>query len=136
MKTFKLKHLEVMANDKEGIVRGAVDLYEGLVINREEEQGWIIEAFISNKHLAYFKRIEAAAELMLKVKITREDNDPAFFITKIVGINEISEEKMNVLFQGEVVDHRKSKIEDMLRMIIEEGYQGESLLAKFKELIK
>lgn len=135
MKTFKLKHLEVMANDDEGIARRKVELYDGLVINREEELGWLIEAFIPHENLTYFKEIEETDELMIKVKITRPDNDPAFFITKIVSVNEISDEKINILFSGKVVDHRKSKIEDMLKMIIEEGYQGESLLAKFKELI-
>lgn len=53
----------------------------------------------------------------------------------MIGINEISGDMINVLFQGSVVDHRKSRIEEMLKMIIEEGYQGESLLKKFKELI-
>jgi hypothetical protein len=53
----------------------------------------------------------------------------------MIGMNDITEEKINVLFQGNVVDHSKSRIEDMLRMIMEEGYQGESLLKKFKELI-
>ena len=83
----------------------------------------------------YFKSIEHLDEIMIKVKITREENDPAFFITKIIDINEISDKTINVLFQGKVVDHRKSRIEEMLQTIIEQGYQGESLLKRFKELI-
>ena len=57
------------------------------------------------------------------------------FITKVISVNKITEEKINVIFGGKVIDHSKSRIEDMLRMIMEEGYQGESLLKKFKELI-
>lgn len=136
MKSFKLVGLEIMSNEDDGIERRKIDLYDGLVINREDELGWLIEAFIDSEHLAYFQQHREAREIMIKVKITREDNDPAFFITKITSVNEITKEKMNVLFQGTIIDHRKSKIEEMLKMIIEEGYQGESLLRKFKELMK
>lgn len=135
MKTFKLKSLEVMGNEESGIEQRKVALYDGLVINREDEHGWLIEAFIDQVHLAYFEGIQEEEEIMIKVKITRDDNDPAFFITKVSAINEITDEKINVLFQGQVLDHRKSRIEEMLKMIIEEGYQGESLLEKFKERI-
>lgn len=136
MKTFKLKGLEVMENKEDGVTYQKVTLKDGLVINREDEHGWLIEAFMSKKYRDYFSEINDIAEIMIKVKITREENDPAFFITKIADINKINEHSMNVLFQGHVIDHRKSKIEEMLAMIIEEGYQGESLLEKFKELIK
>lgn|SRR5690606_278097 len=135
MKTFKLKGLKIMANEEDGVERKSIPLRDGLVINREDKFGWLIEAYIDNEFLPYFNQIKDAEEIMIQVKITREENDPAFFITKIIGINEINEERINVLFQGEVVDHRKSRIEEMLQMIIEEGYQGESLLKKFKELI-
>lgn len=124
-----------MANDEDEIERKKILLKDGLVINREDKNGWLIEAYIDQKYKDYFSSIEHIEEIMIQVKITREENDPAFFITKVIGINEISGDMINVLFQGSVVDHRKSRIEEMLKMIIEEGYQGESLLKKFKELI-
>lgn len=136
MKSFKLVSLEVMGNEEDNIAHRKIHLHDGLVINREDEHGWLIEAFMDNEHLDFFRHHHQAEEVMLKAKITRTDNDPAFFITEIVSVNEITNEKINVLFQGDVIDHRKSKIEEMLKMIIEEGYQGESLLRKFKELMK
>lgn len=135
LKTFKLKALVVMDNEEDKVERKKINLIDGLVINREDKYGWLIEAYIDKAYLDYFKSIEHSDEIMIKVKITREENDPAFFITKIIAINEISESRINILFQGEVVDHRKSRIEEMLQMIIEQGYQGESLLKRFKELI-
>jgi hypothetical protein len=135
MKTFKLKGLTIMKKEDDQIEEKKIDLDDGLVINREDKEGWLIEAYTSRKFQAYFKLLGNVDEIMVQVKITREENDPAFFITKMIGMHEINEEKMNVLFQGHVVDHSKSRIEDMLRMIMEEGYQGESLLKKFKELI-
>lgn len=122
-------------DEEEKLERKQIDLIDGLVINREDKYGWLIEAYTEKKYLDYFKSIEHLDEIMIKVKITREENDPAFFITKIIDINEISDKTINVLFQGKVVDHRKSRIEEMLQTIIEQGYQGESLLKRFKELI-
>lgn len=122
--------------DKEVVIeRKRISLIDGLVINREDVHGWLIEAYIDESYKQYFKTIEKMKELMIQVKITREENDPALFITEIISINDIGEGKINILFQGRVVDHKKSRIEEMLKMIIEEGYQGESLLKKFKELI-
>lgn len=135
MKTFKLNTLIIMAHEADNIIQKEISLKDGLVINREDEYGWLIEAFIDKSYYEYFKTLQATNELMIQVKITREENDPAFFITKITGLNEIDSEKINVIFEGKIVDHRKSGIEEMLKEIIEEGYQGESLLKKFKELI-
>lgn len=135
LKTFKLRDLEVLENIEDHVEQKQIELIDGLVINREDEEGWLLEAFISKEYEPYFTAIQDVEEIMLQVKITREENDPAFFITKIVAINKITDDKINVLFQGKIVDHSKRRIEKMLRMIVEEGYQGESLLKKFKELI-
>lgn len=135
MKTFKLKGLKVMNNQEVSVQRKHIDLIDGLVINREDEHGWLIEAFTDRKYWDFFTSIKDMKELMIQVKITREENDPAFFLTEIVSINEIGDNRMNVLFQGKIVDHSKRRIEKLLEMIIEEGYQGRSLLEKFKELI-
>lgn len=135
MKTFKLKGLKVMNNQEVSVQRKHIDLIDGLVINREDEHGWLIEAFTDRKYWDFFTSIKDTKELMIQVKITREENDPAFFLTEIVSINEIGDNRMNVLFQGKIVDHSKRRIEKLLEIIIEEGYQGRSLLEKFKELI-
>lgn len=135
MKTFKLKGLKLMENEENAMKSKVIPLLDGLVINREDELGWLIEAFIDKEYLEYFKSIQNKKDMMIQVKITREENDPAFFITEIISINVISDKRMNVLFQGHVVDHRKSRIEELLQEILEQGYQGESLLKKFKESI-
>src|SRR5690625_649620 len=126
MKTFKLKALKIVANEEKEISAKVIPLIDGLVINREDELGWLIEAFVDSSHQMYFESIQDMQELIIQVKITREDNDPAFFITEIISVNEISENKINVIFQGQVVDHRKSRIEELLQEILEQGYQGRS----------
>lgn len=136
MKTFKLKDLEIVENDEQGITQTKIDLIDGLIINREDRHGWLIEAYVDNSYMKDLQHLkDTKDEIMIQVKITKPTNEPAFFITSIIGINEIDEGRMNILFQGDVVDVQKSKIEAMLKTILEEGYQGASLLKKFKELI-
>lgn len=136
MKTFKLKALEIIENKDEDISQTKIPLIDGLIINREDDDNqWIIEAYTAHEHLDYFKKLQKEnEEIMIKVKITKETNDPATFITSMIGINEI-ETQINVLFKGIIVDQRNSKIEQVLKTLIDEDYQGEALLKKFKELI-
>lgn len=137
MKTFKLKSLEIIENKDEDIVQNSIPLIDGLIINREDgENQWVIEAYTAHTYLEYFQQLsEKKDEIMIKVKITKESNDPAIFITSIIGINEIGEQ-MNVLFKGTILDQRNSKIEQMLKTLIDKDYQGEELLLKFKKLIE
>src|SRR5699024_156135 len=89
LKTFKLKGLEIMANEDVGMKQKKITIQDVLVINREDKLGWLIEAYMDKEYKDYFSSIEQIEEIMIQVKITREENDPAFFITKIISINDI-----------------------------------------------
>lgn len=137
MKTFKLYSLEIVENKDEDIIQHEIPLLDGLIINRENEQNqWIVEAFMEKDNFEIFHNLKEENDtVMLQVKITKETNTPATFITSILSINEIGD-RINVIFMGTIVDQRKGIIKDMLKKLIEEGYQGESLYKKFKELIE
>lgn len=137
MKTFKLKALEIIENKDENITEHNIPLIDGLIINREDgENQWVIEAYTTQEHLAYFQRLRKENdEIMIKVKITKQTNDPAIFITSIIDLNEI-ETRMNVLFKGTIIDQRNNEIEQMLKTLIDKNYQGEELLQMFKKLIE
>ena len=137
MKTFKLKALEIVEQKEEEIIPKKIPLKDGLIINQEDEQNhWVIEAYLTRDYLTDFKKLQAEKnEVLLQVKITKESNDYATFITSLIGLNEIGENHINVLFRGTIVDRRKNKIEEMLTTLIDEGYQGKELLQKFKELM-
>ena len=136
MKTFKLKSLKIIEDKNEDIISTDIALLDGLTINREdEENAWIIEAYTEQSYLDFFRRLQTENdEVLIEVKITKESNQPATFLTTIIDVNEIGD-KMNVLFRGTIVDKQKSKIQEMLTSLVEEGYQGELLLEKFKELL-
>ncbi len=135
LKTFKLKSLEILEQEGEEIKKHSIELKDGLIINREDERNqWTIEAYVDHSYLSLFNRMkEIRDEIMIQVKITKESNDYATFITSIVSINEIGSD-MNVLFLGTIIDRQKSKIEEMLVKLVEQGYEGKNLIKKFKEL--
>lgn len=135
MKTFKLKALEIIEQEADEITQNKISLKDGLIINQEDEQNhWVIEAYIARNYLAFFKALqEENQDILLQVKITKESNDYATFFTSLLGINEIGE-NINILFKGTIVDRQKYKIEEMLTNLIDAGYQGKELLEKFKEL--
>ncbi|AIF43929.1 YwpF family protein [Virgibacillus sp. SK37] len=135
MKTFKLKSLEILEQQGEEIKKHSIELKDGLIINREDDRNqWTIEAYLDHSYLTFFNRMkEIRDEIMIQVKITKESNDYATFITSIVSINEIGSD-MNVLFLGTIIDRQKSKIEEMLVTLVEQGYEGKNLIKKFKEL--
>ena len=129
-----LKALDIIENDS----RKKIELIDGLIINREDEENqWIIEAYIDQKYLSYFKELQDKNEgIIVEVKITKETNDPATFITSMIGLNEIGAQ-MNVLFKGTIaVDEYNSGVEKALKSLIDEGYQGEELLKRFKNFLQ
>lgn len=136
MKTFKLKSLVIIENKGKDVIKNHIPLLDGLIINREdEENNWVIEAYIEQSFFDYFQKLkDSSDQVMIEVKITTQTNEPALFITSIIGINEISD-KMNVLFKGTIIDQHKEKTEALLKELVVKGYQGESLLRKFKELL-
>jgi hypothetical protein len=136
MKTFKLKLLNIMEEKDGEIMPHKIELLDGLIINREDENNqWTIEAYLDKSYLPFFEELwKQKPEILIQVKITKESNDTATFITTIIDINEIGSH-INVLFLGNIVDKRKASIEALLTTLIDKGYQGEELLDKFKEIM-
>ena len=123
--------------EKDGeIMPHNIELLDGLIINREDENNrWTIEAYLNKSYLPFFEELwKQKQEILIQVKITKESNDTATFITTIIDINEIGAH-INVLFLGNIVDKRKASIETLLTTLIDKGYQGKELLEKFKEIM-
>jgi len=131
VKTFKLISLKII-EDQDGKKQN-ITLEDGLIINQEEDKNrWIIEAFIDKAYEDLFHHLKNKTEVYIEVKITKESNEPASFVTNIASINEI-EDRINVIFVGKILDERKSKLEEKLVSLIEDGYEGEDLLQRFKK---
>ncbi|SFD46723.1 YwpF-like protein [Lentibacillus persicus] len=136
MKTFKLSSLKIIDNEDADMLEQPIPLLDGLIINREDNNSrWVVEAYLDKSQYDFFHNLRKnSAEVLIQAKITKESNRPATFITAIVDMNLIGEQ-INVIFMGTIVDHRKEIVEKKLKTLIEQGYQGEELLDKFKEQI-
>lgn len=131
MKTFKLISLKII--EHEDGKKQNITLQDGLIIDQEVDKNrWIIEAFIDKGYIDLFYHLKNKTEVYIEVKITKESNDPASFVTNIASINEI-DDRINVIFVGKILDERKSKLEEKLAGLIEAGYEGEELLQRFKK---
>lgn len=132
LKTFKLRKLVVLDYDK-GLEGTEVELIDGLIINREDDYDtWLIEGFINRNYWNYFED-KKHEELMVQATITKESNEPASFITKMTEMHEIGEQ-MNVMLMGKIIDKQKKDVEQLLTALVEDGYEGEELIQKFKEI--
>lgn len=105
MKTFKLKSLIICFENDERLVQQYIPIIDGLIIDREDDlQQWIIEAYMNQSYKDFFTLLnQEQSNLILQVKITKETNDPAFFLCKMIDMNDI-ENNMNVLFKGSIID--------------------------------
>lgn len=138
MKTFKLKSLEVIETDSQGQKElTKISLIDGLAINREEQDRfWLVEAYVNQSYHDYFNSLKNKNDMMIiQAKISKESNDPAVFLANIIAVNEIGD-NINILFEGKIIDQRKTKIIDLLTSLIEKGFDGEALISEFEESLK
>ncbi|WP_026583660.1 YwpF-like family protein [Bacillus sp. J33] len=129
MKTFKLVSLQLVEED--GLVD--IELDDGLIINKEDEKSnWLLEAYIDKAYLDFFKkRADKGDELIIQVVITKRENDPAAFQTKITSINEL-EDHISILFEGSLKRTKNDFAELLLQDLLGKGFKGDNLLDEFK----
>ena len=133
MKSFKLVSLEIL----EGDTAVDVPLEHGLIINKEDDRStWLLEAYTDLSLYDYFKKLsDQDRELIVEAVITKKDNDPAFFQTKIVTLNKF-ENHIGVLLEGNLRRKRRDYSEILLESLIQKGLGGQALLDEFKEKLK
>ena len=128
MKTFKLISLAVMEDDKSV----DVPLDHGLIINKEDEHStWLLEAYTELSLYDYFKKIaDEKREIIVKVVITKADNDPVFLQTKISCL-QLFEEHISVLLEGQLRRTTKNHSQILIDRLMKQGFAGEDLLTEF-----
>ncbi len=134
MKTFKLVSLRI-SHPTDFVESQEITLVDGLVINKEdEERQWLLEGFMDKKYQDLFTKLkDAEREVKLQAVISREDNDPATFITTIQSITAM-EDNVSVLFHG-VLFGKADISEGILTALIGEGLHGNKLLLEFRKRI-
>jgi hypothetical protein len=133
MKSFKLVSLEIVEND----TTVNIPLHDALIINKEDDRfTWLLEAYTDLSLYDYFKKIyDEDREIIVEAVITKLENDPAFFQTKIVTLNKF-ENRISVLLEGHLRRKRRDYSEILLESLLQKGLGGEELLNEFKEKLK
>lgn len=136
MKTFKLKSLIILNHADKQVEKEVIPLIDGLIINREDgKDQWLIEAYIDQTFEDYFIHLQNKEDVMIEVKITKETNEPATFITSITSVNKIGN-NMNVLFLGQMIDLKRGEAQHVLEQLVHEGYEGDQLIERFQRQMK
>jgi hypothetical protein len=134
MKTFKLVSLKI-SHPQQQIKSQQIPLLDGLVINKEDEdRKWLLEIYVEKEFEELFKKLkESEQEVRVEATISRQDNDPASFISTIQSFA-VMEQNMSVLFNGVLVG-KADMSEGILIDLIDEGFQGNTLLQEFKKRV-
>jgi len=133
MKSFKLFSLDVM----DGETSVEVPLEDGLILNKEDERStWLLEAYTDLSLYDFFKTIHnQSRDLIVEAVITKKENTPAYFQTKIVSLNKF-EKHISVLFEGHLRRNKSDYSELLLDSLMQKGLEGPALLKEFKEKMK
>ncbi|WP_462410287.1 YwpF-like family protein [Neobacillus sp. Marseille-QA0830] len=130
MKTFKLYSLEVL----EGDAPVEIPLEDGLILNKEDERStWLIEAYTNLSLYDFFKKIQDEnREVIAEVVITKKENVPAYFQTRIVSLLKF-DQHTSVLLEGQMRRNKSDYSELLLENLLQKGLEGQPLLIEFKE---
>ncbi|WML29799.1 YwpF family protein [Neobacillus sp. OS1-32] len=133
MKTFKLFSLDVL-EDNQSV---EVPLEDGLALNKEDEHNtWLLEAYTYLDLYDFFNKIYSEnREIIVEAKITKRENAPAYFQTKICSLLKF-EQHISVLLEGHLRRNRSDYSELLLENLLQKGLEGQALLAEFKEKMK
>jgi len=133
MKTFKMISVNLIRENEEV----PIAIEDGIVINQENSsRSWILELFIDQKFEDFFNELKSTNELFrAKVVISYPENEPAHFEVATYSVKRIGEH-LSVLLRGTLKRARRQYAESLLADLIEDGYTGEELLAKFEHDMK
>ncbi|MEH7074306.1 YwpF family protein [Neobacillus drentensis] len=130
MKSFKLYSLDVVEND----TTIEIPLVDGLILNKEDERStWLLEAYTDLSLYDYFKKIfEEDRDIIVEAVITKKENAPAYFQTKICSLNKF-EQHISVLFEGRIRRNKSDYSELLLESLLQKGFEGPALLSEFRD---
>lgn len=133
MKTFKLFSLDVIEDDQSI----EVPLVDGLVLNKEDEHyTWLLEAYTDLNMYDFFNKIYSEKrEIIVEAKITKPENAPAYFQTKICSLLKF-EHHISILLEGHLRRNKSDYSELLLDNLLQKGLEGQALLDEFKEKMK
>ncbi|PAF38212.1 hypothetical protein CHH58_01885 [Terribacillus saccharophilus] len=128
MKTFKLVELTLYPTDQVSLNEKEMKLSEGLIINKEEDNEWVLEAVLGKADLESVQEIsEDRIVLLAQVRITKPENRPAMFLVQVQEVNDLGEEG-NVIMKGTLAREEKLELFASIKRMRQEGMKEEEIL--------
>lgn len=134
MKTFKLISIEVFDHD----TFREIEMVDGLIINKEDEKNtWLIEIYTKPDQVDFFeKSLQNQEDQIIRVVITKKDNDPVSFHIQTRSITKL-DNNVSVMLHGTLKrTSRKNYSEILLKDLLAQGLNGETLLQEFQSKMK
>src|SRR5690625_254161 len=123
-----------MKEENESFKEQRVTFIDGLVIDREDDKDyWLIEVYMVKDYLELFQTLTNYDEILVKVKISKESNDPAYFITKVIKITPIIDD-FTALLRGKLIKSQTKDVTTSLNELITVGYDRRTIFRKLKEM--
>ncbi|WP_226682020.1 YwpF-like family protein [Sutcliffiella horikoshii] len=133
MKTFRLVAISLVHGEEVE----QLDLQDGLIINREYgKENWLIEALLPKDKPEMYEEFRDNEEMLhVQATISKPTNAPASF-EAVVRQVAVMEDKMSILFEGELFRKNTNYHEKLLERLVNEGYNGDELVEAFKNKVK
>jgi YwpF-like protein len=128
MKTFKLAELIVYPTNQDSLKGKEMQLTEGLIINKEEDNEWVLEAVLDKEDLTIVNKLSQDGNVVLaQVRITKPENHPALFLVQVQEVNDLEEEG-NVIMRGNLRREDRHDLLMTIQRLRKEGKEESEIL--------
>ncbi|SDC69265.1 YwpF-like protein [Terribacillus halophilus] len=129
MKTFKLVELTLYPTDQGSAQGKEMKLTEGLIINKEEDNEWVLEAVLGKTDLDYVQTLSENRKVQLaEVRITKPENRPALFVIQVQEVNDLEEEG-NVIMKGSLAREDRLDLLTSISKLRKDGLGEDEILS-------
>lgn len=129
MKTFKLVELTLYPTNQDSLNEKEMNLTEGLIINKEEDNEWVLEAVLGKTDLESVQVLSESRNVLLaQVRITKPENRPAMFLVQIQEVNDLGEEG-NVIMKGTLAREDKLDLFASIKRMRQDGIEEDEILS-------
>nr|WP_239575267.1 YwpF-like family protein [Geomicrobium sediminis] len=132
VKTFRLKGLRLLLEKDVEPEEERINMREGLVINREEEGWWLVEAVVDETAKTLFEDLlNNETDVMMEVIISHENNDPATMVGRVRSTRPL-ENGFAILIDSKMAMKKEDVFNYILDSLIADGYTGDQLIEEFR----
>lgn len=129
MKTFKLVELTLYSTDQGSMEGKEMKLSEGLIINKEEDNEWVLEAVLGKEDLEVVQTLSEHRKVLLaEVRITKPENRLALFLIQVLEVNDLGDEG-NVIMRGRLAREDRLDLLTAIKKLRKDGLEEGEILS-------